>query len=264
MERRVILVVPCFNEARRLPTAAFIETAKSLPWLSFIFVNDGSRDATGEVLKGLAKENPAQLIALNREVNAGKGEAVRIGMLEALEMKLTHVGYWDADLATPLDEIERFLDVFERHPRIEVVLGSRVRLLGRQIDRNPFRHYLSRVFATAASLTLELPVYDTQCGAKIFRVGSGTRALFAEPFMTRWLCDVELLARLARDRRKGGGPRPIDVVYELPLRRWSDVRGSKVKPFDFFRALVQLARIRRLYYRKSSAAAVAPATVRQE
>jgi hypothetical protein len=124
------------------------------------------------------------------------------------------------------------------------VLGSRVRLLGHDIDRRVARHYLGRVFATAASVTLRLPVYDTQCGAKLFRVSETVEALFAEPFCTGWVFDVEILARLVRDVGHEAAARR---VCELPLERWQDVAGSRVKPIDFARAIGELHRIHRRY-----------------
>jgi hypothetical protein len=103
------------------------------------------------------------------------------------------------------------------------------------------------VFATAASLVLGLPIYDTQCGAKLFRVLPGTRDLFIEPFLTRWLFDVEIIARLIRSRRQTTLPQPADIIYEFPLSEWRDVKGSKVRPKDFVTAFIELATIYRRY-----------------
>jgi hypothetical protein len=68
-------------------------------------------------------------------------------------------------------------------------------MLGRDIRRSAFRHYAGRLFATFASLQLRLPVYDTQCGAKIFRATPEVVALFGRPFRLRWCFDVEVLSR---------------------------------------------------------------------
>jgi hypothetical protein len=159
------------------------------------------------------------------------------------------VGFWDADLATPLETILEFLWQFEDDPRLQVVLGSRVKLLGRQIDRRAMRHYLGRVFATAASMLLSLPVYDTQCGAKMFRVSSLARRMFAEPFHSRWFFDVELLARLIG--ASADGPFPVEeLVHEFPLMQWRDVPGTKLRSKDFVRALVDLGYLAWLYGRR--------------
>jgi hypothetical protein len=171
-------------------------------------------------------------------------------MLQAFERDSRYAGYWDADLATPLDEIPRFLSVLEDSPGFEVVFGARVQLLGRAIERSSTRHYAGRVFATLASLTLGIPVYDTQCGAKLFRNSSTTRALFAEPFCSNWVFDVEILARMLQGQTRGG-PRVSDVIHELPLRSWTDVAGSKVSALDFPKALAELWRIRSRYLRSS-------------
>src|SRR5262249_50747242 len=106
---------------------------------------------------------------------------------------------------------------------------------------NPVRHYLGRVFATAASLVLALPIYDTQCGAKLMRSSPPMRALFALPFCSRWIFDVELLARYLASFGTQRG------LYELPLRRWTDVGDSRVRARDFVRAGVDMAAIYRDY-----------------
>ena len=123
-----------------------------------------------------------------------------------------------------------------------MVFGARVRLLGRAIERSPLRHYLGRVFATAASLTLGLPIYDTQCGAKLFRVCPLVRSLFQQPFMTRWLFDVEIIARLIQTCRRDDLPPPKDLIYEFPLQTWTDVGGVKSQAARFFQKLLMIWR----------------------
>lgn len=214
----------------------------------FVFVDDGSTDRTAELLRDMQRSMPGRVDVLGFEKNRGKGEAVRAGLLRALERGPALVGYWDADLATPLAVIGDFRAILEDRPAIEMVFGARVQLLGRGITRSSLRHYLGRVVATAIALTLGLDIYDSQCGAKLFRVTPGLADLFREPFSTRWLFDVEIIARLIRARRGSAGPPARDVIYEQPLPVWVDVPGSKVRPFDFFRAFVELARIRRRYF----------------
>lgn len=241
-----VIVVPCFNEAERLDCEAILGYVRRHDGIRFLFVDDGSTDSTRRVLEELTSESD-QLAMLALESNGGKCEAVRLGMLRAFEEGAEAVGYWDADLATPLDEIERFRQVLGADSELDVVLGSRILILGADIERRPLRHYFGRVAATAASMTLRLPVYDTQCGAKLFRATEEIRALFAEPFCSGWCFDVEILARLLKARREAGEADPSRGLVELPLKTWRDVAGSKVRPLDFVRAFVQLLRIRRRY-----------------
>jgi hypothetical protein len=130
-----------------------------------------------------------------------------------------------------------------------MVFGARVRLLGRTVERQTLRHYLGRVFATAASLGLGLGIYDTQCGAKLLRVSPLVQSLFQQPFTTRWLFDVEILARLIQSRR-GTDLRPAqEMIYEFPLDEWHDIVGSKVKGRDFAKSFIGLTLIYWKYLR---------------
>jgi glycosyltransferase involved in cell wall biosynthesis len=228
---------------------SFREFATANSGIRFLFVNDGSTDDTSIVLESLASTEPHRFEHLDQGQNRGKAEAVRVGMLHALAQNPRYAGYWDADLATPLREIPRFVDVLESHPQRDVCFGSRVRLLGRAIDRNPLRHYLGRMFATVASVVLDLPVYDTQCGAKLFRATSETEALFAERFCVNWTFDVELIARIQAFRLHAGLTSAADSIYELPLDEWHDVAGSKVQAGDFFKGLFEILRIHAKYGR---------------
>jgi glycosyltransferase involved in cell wall biosynthesis len=244
-----VIVVPCWNEAERLPVASFEAFLEAEPEVGFVFVDDGSTDATRERLDSLAKAAPERVRVLALAANQGKAEAVRRGVLEALAGEPRYVGYWDADLATPLEAILDFRRLLETRPSFEIVMGARVRLLGREIRRNAWRHYLGRVSATAIAFSLRLPLYDTQCGAKLFRNGPELRALFAEPFLARWVFDVELIARRIAQERALGRPPTGDVIYEYPVARWVDVAGSKLRAGAYLRAALDLIRIRRRYLR---------------
>src|SRR5262245_55638563 len=244
-----VIIVPCYNEAQRLDGGRFQDFTCPSHDLRFLFVNDGSTDGTLGLLKSLRDSNPTKLVVLNLTKNMGKAEAVRQGLLAATASHPDYVGFWDADLATPLDAITSFLDVAESRPDLEVIIGSRVKLLGRRIDRRASRHYLGRVFATSVSMALGLDVYDTQCGAKLFRVSPSINALFSEPFHSRWIFDVEIIARLIQNRRGKELPQAENVIYEFPLMNWRDVPGSKLKYSDFFKASWELTRIYRIYLR---------------
>jgi len=136
--------------------------------------------------------------------------------------------------------------VFGERPAVNVVLGSRVKLLGRSIERHAWRHYLGRVFATLVSEMLRLPVYDTQCGAKLFRSTPELRRILAEPFGTAWLFDVEILARLI-GQSPGGTAAVERYLYELPLDEWRDVPGSKLTRAAYVRAATSIFQLYRRY-----------------
>lgn len=233
-----IVVVPCYNEALRLDVAAYESFLTRCLDVTLLFVDDGSTDDTPLVIERLRQRHPSRVLSLRLAANVGKGEAVRRGMQLAIRRRATQVGYWDADLATPLDSISRFRSVLNERPELVMVMGSRVALLGRQIRRRWRRHMLGRAFATAASIVLKLPVYDTQCGAKLFRVTPETATMFRQPFRSRWIFDVEILSRLVRATAADRHRTP--AIYEYPLEHWQEVDGSRLKALDFVVAVGDL------------------------
>lgn len=243
MIERTAIVIPCYQEEKRLDTEAFRSFLERTENLHLVFVDDGSTDRTRALLEALIHGHEQRANVLALPSNQGKSEAVRRGMLHALALDVPPraVGYWDADLATPLESIREFEDILKARPEIEIVLGARVSLLGRDIKRKASRHYAGRIFATVASLTLNLPVYDTQTGAKLFRVTKRTADLFSRPFSSRWVFDVEILARYISD---GGTARGL---YEHDLRAWSDIGDSKVRPSDFVRSVGEMLNIYNRY-----------------
>jgi glycosyltransferase involved in cell wall biosynthesis len=228
--------VPCYNEGLRLNLDAFADALSAYETVDFIFTDDGSTDNTLNLLTAFNKKFPGRTAICQIAKNRGKANAIRHAILQLDPYKYSAIGYWDADLATPLDEIPRFLERL-RSP-IRICLGSRWKHLGSQIERNEKRHWIGRVFATFASNILRLPVYDTQCGAKIF--SSEIQPLFQEPFVSSWTFDVELLARY---RNKYGLQNTFETVVEIPLNTWVDKKGSKLRFSHMLRVPFELLRI---------------------
>jgi dolichyl-phosphate beta-glucosyltransferase len=253
-----VIVVPCYNEAARLDLAAFGAFLSRAEGVSLVMVDDGSTDGTPHLLERLRAAHPRRVGVLGLGTNVGKAEAVRRGVKVALRRAPAMVGYWDADLATPLEAICEFRAVLAERADVVLVMGSRVALLGRQIRRSWKRHLLGRAFATAASLALGLGVYDTQCGAKLFRVTRETAALFDRPFRARWIFDVEILARMVAASRVDEDRAAEELIYEYPLQRWQDMQGSRLKSHDFLVAVGDLAAIHWVYLRKRSLQAARP------
>ena len=230
------LVVPCHNEARRLKTDRFIAFLDATPRAHILFVNDGSSDDTLLILEALRQARPARISVLDMPRNGGKAEAVRAGIGRAIEDGAELVAYWDADLASPLELVEDFLRIADRDAELDVIFGSRRRMLGHRVARTLTRRIVSRICAGLARLAIGLPVADTQCGAKLFRVTPALRAATGTPFTAGWLFDVELFARLS----SLGGTRGF---YELPLSEWTEIPGSKVSGGDIIRSGLRMLRL---------------------
>jgi dolichyl-phosphate beta-glucosyltransferase len=219
---RAVIVVPCYNEEKRLDVAAFAGFLQRVPEVRFVFVNDGSRDATVSVLETLHAMHPGRVEILSLSRNAGKAEAVRQGLSYATASGVEFVGYWDADLATPLEAIEDFLRIADRYAETEVVYGARLQLLGHRVARTLSRRIISRICARMARVAVGLPIGDTQCGAKLMRNSPRLCQTVAQPFSAGWLFDVELFSRIA------GTAASSNSFYEYPLPEWTEVPGSKV------------------------------------
>lgn len=199
-----------------------------------MLVDDGSRDQTCRVIEAAATRLPGRIRTLCLAENSGKAEAIRQGILTmAQESDAQWLGYWDADLATPLDELHHLMEHAEEG--VKMLMCSRVKRLGARIDRHAWRHVAGRCMATLISLALKIPVYDTQCGAKLLH-RSVVHTAFDQPFSSRWLFDVEIISRIqgsADDHR----------ILEIPITKWTDVPGSKLKFNHMFCSLIDIARI---------------------
>jgi glycosyltransferase involved in cell wall biosynthesis len=240
---RIALVVPCFNEANRLDVDAFIAFARERSDRRLCFVDDGSTDSTALRIAEIAAAAPDRIDVERLTVNQGKGAAVRAGIRAELARAPRYVGYWDADLATPLGFVETLADHLDDHPEVALAAGSRILMLGRPVARRAARHYLGRIAATLVSLILRAPVYDSQCGAKLLRNGPALGALLDAPFVSRWLFDVEILARIAGAETGTAEAVLHRRVHEVPVPEWADAPGSKIGIGDLMRVPADLWRI---------------------
>src|SRR5690606_13229679 len=123
--KAAVFVIPCFNEERRLRSSEFERLIDADSTIQLVFVDDGSQDETLQVLRRLQNSRPSRVSLVEQVTNQGKAEAVRQGLLAALEKGPQIVAYLDADLATPVDEALRLLKR-TRDSHCDVLLASRV------------------------------------------------------------------------------------------------------------------------------------------
>lgn len=218
MDITLSLVIPAYNEAKRLPP--YLESVRGhldrcYPGAyEVIVVNDGSRDRLADVLKSWAAQW-GELIVIEHPGNCGKGAAVRTGVLAA---RGDRVLFTDADGATPINQEAKLAEAVLAGA--DVAVGSRlIAASGVTRRRTPLRGLEGRLFARIAQCWLHLPVRDTQCGFKLFR-RDAARRLFSLGRETGFLFDLELLglARLLGLR-----------VVEVPID-WADVPGGHLHP----------------------------------
>lgn len=235
---KTAIVVPCYNEADRLNRDELLSFLAHSKDTLMVFVNDGSKDTTLDVLRQMQTKMPEKISVVNLSRNAGKAEAVRHGLQVACDLGATYVGYWDADLATPLDAIEDFAGVLSKFVETQVVYGARRIMLGHRIERTLGRRLVSRICAMLARQAVGLPIGDTQCGAKLMRNTPILRNALATPFNVGWLFDVELFTRLSEqmiDKRH--------AFYEQPLAEWTEVPGSKVSGTAIVKSGLQMLQL---------------------
>lgn len=234
------IIIPCYNEANRLNAPAFTQFVAQNPDYHLCFVNDGSRDNTLEVLETLRQTNPAQISVYDCGKNGGKAEAVRQGTNHLyLTTNFDYIGFLDADLSVSLEDFTKLVDTIVEDPTLKIVCGSRVKRLGAQISRNLKRHIISRSMSMLINLLLDMPFYDTQCGAKVFH-RSLVPVAFGEKFLSAWLFDVEMFMRM---KQYYGVNRALDMIFEFPLRRWIHMEDSKIGSSDLYKIPVQLISI---------------------
>lgn len=235
----ISIVIPAYNEERRLPSAlhsvvSYI-TAKGWSFFEVLVVDDGSSDATAACVEEFERHHP-EVRLLRNPGNRGKGYAVRHGILET---RGDWVLFTDADLSAPIEELEKLLAA-ARAGEASIAIGSRA--LNRSLIgvHQPFlREQAGRVFNLLMRILTGLPFWDTQCGFKLFE-GAAAREIFRRQRIDRFGFDVEVLF-LARKL----GFRTVEVPV-----RWNHAAGTSVKMLrDSLSMFLDLLRVRWCYWR---------------
>ena len=230
-EPELSIVIPVFNEAGRIPDSlrrihGHIQ-GRGLS-AELVLVDDGSTDGTVEVVRRITAELGIPLRVVPSE-HRGKGHAVRIGMTAARGRAVLMT---DADLSTPIDELDRFMPYLR--DGAHVVIGSR-RLGGAVIEvHQPFlREAMGRVFTLLTQL-LVVRVSDATCGFKLF-TREAAHHIFSRLTLDDWSFDAETLFVA---RKLGYGFREVPVA-------WRDTAGTKVhRGRDALLAAIGIVRIR--------------------
>ena len=227
---QLLIVVPCYNESRRLPAflAALAAQWREGEGVSILVVDDGSAPEESAALKQIVDkaraENRVVREILRLPENQGKGAAIRAGW--AAHQGEEWLAFADADGACSATEVRRLSELARSATAgLDAIFASRVLMLGRTVRRLLHRHLLGRIFATLVSEYLHIPVYDSQCGLKFVRRTAYEKT---EPRLqlNRYAFDVELLAFLL-DEGFSVREEPVD---------WQEVPGGKVRLFrDAFR-----------------------------
>ncbi len=224
----VSIIIPCFNEGNRFPNMA-VALCKSLVNISphlalhFCVADDGSalwhKEVTARAVQQAALhfEAPHTIEMRSFEKNRGKGAVLR-ELFQEFRLSHAYIGFFDADGATAPDEMIRILNLLIARPELDSVIGCRLKALGYFVDRSTKRHISGRIFATLLSTILKIPVYDSQCGAKLFRSKIISDSLLSLCDNQNWLFDTQLVVTLYHMRA---------ALLEVPIS-WHDAPGSKV------------------------------------
>lgn len=212
---RLTIVIPSFKEADRLPVFLSSLTENRPDDISYIIVDDGSPIEDFNLL--VERVRPylnSQVTLLRYETNRGKGGAIEFGLEHA---NTEYVGFLDADGSIPHYEVINLWEFTKSNLHLDLILSSRIKLLGKQIDRSIKRHISGRIFVTYLNYLFNVPVYDSQCGFKIFKL-SLYNSIKSKIINKRWLWDTELLIL---SYLKGFNCAEVAID-------WKDVQGSKI------------------------------------
>lgn len=244
----LVVIIPCYNEYFRLPFDLIDNFLSLNKEATICFVNDGSTDKTQLILEVFRALHPYQVHVLILERNFGKAEAIRQGMKYACSnLSHNYIAFLDADFSVSLDEMSRVFSMMLAKEML-CVFGSRIDTFGTSVIRYTHRHYAGRLFAIIAKKILNMKIYDTQCGLKIFHKIVAEK-IFEASFINQWLFDLEIFARMKLHYK----PSILNqIMLEVPVSRWHESGNSKIRFIHFLAMPLSLAKIWLKYNKKTN------------
>lgn len=224
---KLSIIIPCYNEGDKLGNSLKVVKSylnKKNISCELIVVDDGSTDKTRDVAK-LFKE-----IKLNKKrKNFGKGYSVKEGISLA---QGDFILFMDADLSTPIEELDKFLELIKKH---DVIIASRA-MKESEVESARYKILLGRISNLLISLLAVKGIKDTQCGFKLFKKKVATK-IFGQQIIKGFGFDFEVLF-LAQ--KQGFS------IKEVPVK-WTNRKGSKVKFVHYLLTLIELLRLKWYY-----------------
>jgi glycosyltransferase involved in cell wall biosynthesis len=243
MLNKFVIVVPCFNEEKRFNENYFNKMV-SIRDTFWIFVDDGSTDSTGEILKKFCNKKNTLCLKVNH--NIGKSNAIAQGMQYASSKinGISWLGFLDSDGAFEVSDVENIIQMTRSIKVYNAVYSSRVKMAGRNINRNNSRHIFARLIISFFGLVWKDIPYDTQSGFKLYRYSNNFNLIFLEPFKTKWFFDIELFIRNLKILKSTLN------AWEEPVSSWVDIPGSKINYRERIRIIHEVVYIFYLLFRQ--------------
>lgn len=214
LTKSLSIVIPIFNEKniikKNLKEVEEYLNVKCIEY-EIVLVNDGSNDGTKQIVEEYIK-NRTNIKLLNNNYNIGKGAAIKKGVLNSSK---NYILFMDADLSTPIGEVDKFIDLLNGDN--DILIGIRNSHISEaKIERPLIRKIISRLYNIIVNFLFNLQLYDVSCGFKCFSFSS-SRILFKKQLIGGWNFDVEIML-MARKKKLRIKEIPVSWTNHLPSR----------------------------------------------
>ena len=242
---KFFIVVPCYNEEKRLDLNHFYQFSQQNKEYKILFVDDGSNDNTLDILKKLSF-NSENIRYISYKKNRGKSYAVRTGVLNILDNNMvenTYIGFLDADLSISTEDIDKLYKTAILNPKLGFIYYMKNKK--QYYSKKYVRYLISNILKIMNNKLYNINIDDTQCGCKIFK-SKVAEIIFREEFNSKWLFDLEIFLRLIENYTK---TYLDDFTCGISNKRIKYAEKSKIKTTIFLQVILDYITIYRRYNR---------------